>query len=166
MPRLNKADDKAYNKVYKEKNRDLIRAKDRARYALNIEKERLRCRIKAKKSSIKLKLYRKQYKIINKEKIAEQNKIYRKNNLDKHAAKEAKMRAIKLNATPDWLTKEQFTQIEEFYTLSKELQWLSLDTLEVDHIVPLQGKLVSGLHVPWNLQILPKSDNCRKGNRL
>ena len=82
----------------------------------------------------------------------------------KTTALTVKRNNAKLKRTPKWLTKEQFNEIEEFYTLSYELRWLSEEQLQVDHIVPLQGKNVSGLHVPWNLQILPKSQNRSKHN--
>lgn len=80
---------------------------------------------------------------------------------------DANMRnARKSQAMPSWLTKEHRAQIQWFYTTAKELQWLSEEQLHVDHIEPLNGKISCGLHVPWNLQILPKSKNLSKGNKL
>lgn len=76
----------------------------------------------------------------------------------------AKYYTSKLHRTPPWLTESQLAEIEQFYELARELQWLSNKPLEVDHIVPLQGKNVSGLHVPWNLQILPQNLNRHKSN--
>jgi hypothetical protein len=49
-----------------------------------------------------------------------------------------------------------------------EAQRLTLETgqrHEVDHVIPLLGKTVSGLHVEYNLQVLPMPDNRRKSNR-
>jgi len=110
---------------------------------------------------------KKKYKTIKKSKpqAALHDKTWRLKNPGKKNAHIAKRNAAKLNRTPKWLTKDQNAEITEFYILAKELNWLSESPLEVDHIIPLQGKLVSGLHVPWNLQILPASYNQSKGNR-
>ena len=102
----------------------------------------------------------------NKEKRKKFKKIWYENNLDRGTAYAAKRRAVLLEATPSWLTNRQVEEITEFYTLAKELQWLSEEPFHVDHIVPLQGETICGLHVPWNLQILPASDNIRKHNKL
>jgi len=88
-----------------------------------------------------------------------------KQNLSKHSAKSAKRHAAKLKRTPPWLTSEHYKEIESFYFKSFVKTNETRSPYEVDHIIPLQGENVSGLHVPWNLQILTKKDNSSKGNR-
>ena len=95
---------------------------------------------------------------------------YRKNYRDAHrpklAALLAKYRAAKLKATPHWLTREQFKQIEKFYIEAHCLEQADGVKRHVDHIYPLRGKTVSGLHVPWNLQILTATDNRHKFTKM
>jgi 5-methylcytosine-specific restriction endonuclease McrA len=126
-----------------------------------------------KKNPKRKRTYRTEYSIHSKKWYKENKELrkismakWQKENAYKCCAIEAKRRAAQMTRTPSWLKQEDSKEIESFYAIAKELQWLSEDKLEVDHIVPLQGKNVSGLHVPWNLQILPKSMNCSKNNRL
>lgn len=76
----------------------------------------------------------------------------------------AKRYAAKRNRVPPWLTSGQREQMVAIYMESKERRKAGHD-VHVDHIVPLIGKLVSGLHVPWNLQIIDARVNQRKSNR-
>ena len=98
------------------------------------------------------------------EKKALAGRNWRKNNPFKNAAKTAKRNAAKLQRTPLWLTQEHHKQIGQFYWEAAEVSKLVGEFYHVDHIVPLQGKTVSGLHVPWNLQILHAQENLSKGN--
>jgi len=93
------------------------------------------------------------------------NSDWKKLNLAKNAAQTMKRHSAKLKRTPNWLTIDQMSEIEDFYTAAKLFQMYTGESYHVDHIIPLQGKTVSGLHVPWNLQVLPAKQNISKGNR-
>lgn len=62
---------------------------------------------------------------------------------------------LKISRIPSWAN---LAKIKEFYAKCPE-------GCHVDHIVPLQGELVSGLHVENNLQYLTAEENLRKGNK-
>ena len=64
------------------------------------------------------------------------------------------------------LTDEHREQMAALYAKARALTVATGVPHEVDHIHPLVGANFSGLHVPWNLQILTSSENKRKGNRL
>lgn len=75
----------------------------------------------------------------------------------------ARYRAAMLRAMPPWVDRQA---IREIFKLAKIESKRRGETLHVDHIVPLQGENVSGLHVPWNLQLLTAFDNRSKNNRF
>lgn len=60
-------------------------------------------------------------------------------------------------ATPEWVN---MVEIRGYYMKASSLR------LTVDHIVPIKNAGVCGLHVIWNLQMLSRSDNSRKGNNF
>lgn len=71
--------------------------------------------------------------------------------------------ASKLNRTPTWLDQEDVWLTSEIYELAARRTKMLGFPWHVDHIVPLRGVKVSGLHVPWNLQVIPGIENQRKG---
>lgn len=78
----------------------------------------------------------------------------------------SKRKAAKLQRTPEWLTEDDRWMIEQAYELAAQRTAIFGFPWHVDHVLPLRGKTVSGLHVPTNLRVIPGVENMRKGNRL
>ena len=109
--------------------------------------------------------YSKQWRDTNIDKARQAESKWAKDNPAKKAAKDARRRAAELKASPIWLTKEHQQAIAEIYESARMLTEKTGINHEVDHVVPLRGKLVCGLHVPWNLRAISESENRRKTNR-
>jgi hypothetical protein len=92
-------------------------------------------------------------------------KIYARERPAWKAAHCAKRRAKKLQAVPPWITKDDLFLIEEAHQLARLRTQVFGFSWDVDHIVPLQSKQVCGLHVWWNMQVIPSLVNIAKGNR-
>lgn len=81
-------------------------------------------------------------------------------------ANNAKYRSSKELATPDWLTDYDLEMLHWTYHCAKVAEDMTGVTHHVDHIVPLRGKNICGLHVPWNLQVIPARENHKKSNKF
>lgn len=109
--------------------------------------------------------YYKNYKYAR-ERQNEYGRGWKKHNSDKHAANQGKRRSFKVNATPCWLTKSHLLQMQCKYSLAKMFSKETGTQYHVDHIIPLKGKTVCGLHVPWNLRVIPATENLCKSNKI
>ncbi len=147
-----KACAKAHVNEYAAKNRSLVSATNKVASAkfrgANREAERERLAV---------------YREANTELCNQRVERWRKANPHKHASKENRRRAAKLNATPQFANQRY---IDMFYEMARlESERLGVD-VHVDHIVPLKSSLVCGLHYEHNLQLLVASANLKKSNRV
>ncbi len=104
------------------------------------------------------------YKLAHKEEVEAIRIAWRRANRGSRNALEAKRQISKIQATPKNLTKDQLLEIDKIYDQTVKISAETGILHHVDHIVPIQGKNVSGLHVPWNLQTLTAADNSKKKN--
>lgn len=128
----------------------------------------------SKRDKQELKEYHKKWYEKNKEKRIIQTGEYQKAN--PHIAKKAQRKYRQLNkpklaekrarrrASKCALVQFYKKECEPIYDLAKDCQVTSGEKYHVDHIIPLNGENVCGLHVPWNLQVLPSDINERKSN--
>ena len=107
----------------------------------------------------------KEYRAAGKRNSAKEARIYYSRHPEKCLARYSKYRAKKLSAFPNWLDEDELWLIEEIYELAQHRTRITRVKWDVDHIIPLQGNTVSGLHIPQNLQVIPAKYNQIKGNR-
>ena len=69
-------------------------------------------------------------------------------------------------ASPKWLSSTQKAAIRELYKIAITMTKTTGEQYVVDHIVPLRGESVCGLHVPWNLRVITQEENLQKSNKL
>jgi 5-methylcytosine-specific restriction endonuclease McrA len=91
---------------------------------------------------------------------------YKDRNVDVVRADTSVRKRRHREATPKWLTKEERLQMRDLYVQARKMTGLTRERYVVDHIVPLRGEEVCGLHVPWNLRVITQDDNLKKSNKL
>ena len=137
---------------------------------LSDEEKRLRGNQRSKKRYEKnkeaIKAWRRAYYYRNKEKESEYQKQWYDKNRGHANALNAKYNLAKKHRLPAWLTENNKKQIKAMYVLASSLTKSTGMSWHVDHIIPLQGKNVSGLHIPENLQVIPAIENIKKRNKF
>ena len=101
----------------------------------------------------------------NHEEEKEARREYYSRKKQEYYVRKAKRRSSLLNRTPSWLTAHDWLHIKCIYSVCDMLNREGNEPHEVDHIVPLQGENVCGLHVPWNLRVIARTANRSKGNK-
>jgi hypothetical protein len=135
---------------------DVIKARRKAAYAANPEPEKVSAKIRSA-----------EWRKLNPHHAGtkESKIVWKQKNPGKVRADTVKRRAAKLQRTPAWLTVDDLWMLEQAYELAALRTKMFGFSWHVDHIIPLQGKLVSGLHVPTNVRVIPGIENVRKANR-
>ena len=156
MPHKNIEERKEYNKKFYFKNKEKIKERFKIYRLNNKDKIKKYSEEYVLKNKDKIKKTKTLSRLKHKEKLKKINKLYKLNNKSLINADAAKRRATKLKATPKFAN---LNKIKEIYKNCPK-------GYHVDHIIPLRGKTVCGLHVEWNLQYLTPSENTSKSNKL
>lgn len=101
---------------------------------------------------------------LNRQRVKEIQQKWDKNNRGSRNAKNARYVAAKDQRTPKWLTEFDQLHIKCLYQVAAMRTRESGEPWHVDHVIPLRGKNVSGLHVPLNMRVIRGEDNVRKKN--
>lgn len=149
-------------KAYRKNNIDRYRELDKKRYREHSEKIKEKNKLWADKNKDIRSQYNRERYQKDPQKQRELKKQYRKYNKSMIYYLNGTRRAQLRLAMPKWVNRKE---IKSIYQHSYSVSITTGIRHHVDHIIPLKGKLVSGLHVPWNLQVIPWKENLTKGSK-
>lgn len=169
MPYKDPAIAKAKSKEYYLKNKVNILEKNKAWILANVKHVQLKRQFRnASLSEEKKEVNNEKARIRYHQKKqwnVERKKTYRAANKHLINADASKRRAAILQRIPIWQTEFDELKIKCIYSIASMLSRVNNEPWTVDHIIPLQGKIVSGLHVPSNLQVMKARENEAKRNK-
>lgn len=140
---------------------ECYRQRQAAAYAANADHRKARVKAWAQANPEQAGKNKAAWKARNTDKLHRGAAEYRASHPDVIARNAAARRAAKRNARPPWVSPGDLSAV---FALAATLSRETGIKHSVDHIVPLTHPLVCGLHVPWNLRVIPLRDNLRKGN--
>lgn len=150
-----------YNRLWAAKNRERRRVAARAWAANNPERRReLDRKSYAANRDTRLAKARETYDPV---KNANECRRWRKENPAKALALSKKRKAALSQRIPPWADLEKIVKV---YEEARSMTMLMDEPWHVDHVIPLRGRKVSGLHVHGNLQLLPGIENVKKRNNF
>lgn len=157
------------SKEWREKNKSNINVNARKRWENDEEyrnKKIQRNKAYAQQNREKMNQRNRDWSKRNPQSKYESQRRWRQNNPDyvNHLTRLRQTSIIK--RTPHWLTDCDFILIKNKYELAKKKTQSTGEKWVVDHILPLRGELISGLHVPANLRVIKESTNLRKSNKF
>jgi len=103
------------------------------------------------------------YRQLNKEKSKQAIKTAKAKKQEKYNALKVKYKTSKLNAIPRWADLEKILCL---YSVAAMLNKYGTEKYHVDHLIPLNSKLVCGLHTYDNLRVITAKENLKKGNKF
>lgn len=154
-------------KTYRQKHIEIERAKGRKWSRQNYRDNKVKVLDSMKEYYRKNKdhksSYNKEYRSTHLQECRERDREYYRNNKHIRIAGNARRRVAVLQAIPSWANLEK---IKDIYKQREELTKQTGIVYHVDHIIPLRGRNVCGLHVENNLRVIPGSDNLSKHCKL
>lgn len=150
---------RAKTAAYIETNREEVNSRKRDAYVRDREKISARFKKYATENVDKLRAARQE----KRDQIKARHQIWLASNRHVRAASRSRRRAAKMKAAPAWADKQK---IQEFYFAARFLSMVTGEWYHVDHVVPLQSKIVCGLHCESNLAVVTSRENWAKFNTI